>query len=335
MPLSRVYELCIVFPLARDPDSLMKHTIIELAYQGDWDRLLELLQQHKSLVNCASEFKGYTPLHQAAWHGAKPTVIGKLLALGANPTLRTLNKLQTARDIALEKHRARQDLAFLLSDLGRTPSQLIRKLVAENQDFFVPYDGNRIVCDRLIEALAADLYCLTKPDFEARLAGAFKAVTGSDWEGRGDDIPVSAGPGFEMHATSAFWVGRFASLFRDCAMSAALIPLEKHWATMSDLFYPYPDGWGLRGDLFLWMEMKSALNHVSIPERELDLGSTVSSLFHVLTGAALTSEAEIHVPRFDVGGMSGGMVSAAYWRESLVPQLQRRAAWLQETWGQA
>jgi hypothetical protein len=56
---------------------------------GDWKNLLGLVRRRPDLVNAASEPKGYTPLHQAAWHGASLTVIGELLALGADPTLRT------------------------------------------------------------------------------------------------------------------------------------------------------------------------------------------------------------------------------------------------------
>jgi hypothetical protein len=47
-----------------------------LAFRGDWAALLPVLREHPDLVNLASESKGYTPLHQAAWHGASLSVIG-------------------------------------------------------------------------------------------------------------------------------------------------------------------------------------------------------------------------------------------------------------------
>lgn len=309
----------------------MRANVVELAYGGEWSALLALLRRQPELVNSASESKGYTPLHQAAWHGAKPAVIGELLALGANPTLRTLNKGQTARDIALEKHDGRADLHFLLADKGRTTAQLIRKVAAENKGFFESYDGNQILCDRLIEAFGADIFCQVDTDYEARLAGAFKAATGSDWRAR-SEIPVSIGPGFGMHVTPSFWASRFLSAFRECAVRSQITPIEKHWATVNDLFDPAPDRWGLRGDVYLWLEMRSALNHVPVPGQVDALRPIISSLFFVLTGAELTPEVEVRVTRFERGGMSGGMVSGEFWYNTFISMIQQRAQWLNEAW---
>ena len=158
----------------------MKTKVLELAYKGEWVSLLALLRREPVLVNSASEHKGYSPLHQAAWHGATSAVIGELLSLGANPTLRTINKGQTARDIAKEKHEGRADLHFLLADKGRTAGQLMRKVTADNKGYFYSYDGNQILSDRLIEAFGADVCCRIDADFESRLAAAFKAATGDD-----------------------------------------------------------------------------------------------------------------------------------------------------------
>ena len=123
----------------------MHEKIAAKAFQGNWSDLLPLLRENPELVNCATKPKGYTPLHQAAWHGVSPSVIGELLALGANPSLRTNTKKQIAREIAAEKHEDRGDLQFLLSENGRTVSQLIRKVVASTKDLFTTYDGNQIL----------------------------------------------------------------------------------------------------------------------------------------------------------------------------------------------
>ena len=308
----------------------MKTNVVELTFKGEWSELMALLRRQPEFVNCASEPKGYTPLHQAAWHGAKPAVIGELLALGANPTLRTL-KGQTARDIALEKHDDRADLNFLLADKGRTVAQMIRKLAAENGSFFESYDGNQILCDRLIDALGADTCCQAAASFEERLAGAFKAATGVDWKSR-SEIPLSFGPSFVMHASPLFWANRFLTAFRECAVRSQATPIEKHWATVTDLFDPVPDSWGLRGDLYLWLEMRGAVNHVPIPHRAEDLRPIISSLFFVLTGAELTIDVEVRVSRFERGGMSSGMVSGEFWYNVAIPIIQQRAQWLRETW---
>lgn len=310
----------------------MKTKVVELAYKGEWNDLLALLRRQPELVNTASESKGYTPLHQAAWHGAKPVVIGELLALGANPTLRTLKKGQTARDIAIEKHGDRADLHFLLADKGRTAGQLMRKVVADNKGFFESYDGNQILFDRLIEAFGADICCCADANFESRLAAAFKAATGADIGSR-EEVPATFGPNFKMHADPSFWASRFMTAFQDCAARSQTTPIEKAWATVTDLFDPAPDGWGLRGDPYLWLEMRSALNHVPIPDRAEVLDQIISSLFFVLTGAELSPEVQVRVSRFERGGMSSGMVDGDFWHNTFIPTIQNRAKWLRESWG--
>lgn len=99
---------------------------------------------------------------------------------------------------------------------------------------------------------------------------------------------------------------------------------------MVDLFDPIPAGWGLRGDLFLWIKMASALNHLPISENLDEVLSKVAAQFRVMTGASLESDAAVHVARFMRGGISSGMVSAEFWRESLIPLLQQRSSWLHE-----
>ena len=48
--------------------------VLKLAFQGEWNTLLPILRDYPDLVNHPSEPKGYTPLHQAAWHGANLSV---------------------------------------------------------------------------------------------------------------------------------------------------------------------------------------------------------------------------------------------------------------------
>lgn len=310
----------------------MNKKIAELAFQGNWIALLPLLHERPGLVNSAKEPNGYTPLHQAAWHGASPPVIGQLLALGANPTIRTINKNQTAREIATEKHEDRRDLQLLLADKGRTIAQLMRKIVAESPELFTDYDGNQVLCDRLIESFGSDSCCQTKSDFEERLVAAFKAVTGAEMS---SCRPIQCGPdqSFDMQADSSFWANRFLNLLRESASRSHTTPIEKHWAVVSDLFDPAPSGWGLRGDLFLWMEMRQALCNVPIPEHPEVLARVISCAFTALTSDDLNSRAEVYVPRLARGGMSSGMVSGKFWNDVFIPMMQQRTKWLQETWG--
>ncbi|MFV1943431.1 hypothetical protein VPH49_21705 [Pseudomonas luteola] len=309
----------------------MKDKLLALAFQGNWALLLPILKEHPHLINCATENKGYTVLHQAAWHGADLSIIGQLLSLGADPRIRTMNKSQTAQEIAKEKHRERQDLQYLLTAQKRTLAQLIRKAVAESPDLFSAYDGNQVICDRLIECLGWNSDAEAETAFEERVAAAFKAVTGVDLS---SDRPINCGPdrSYNMHSTQSFWSGEFFKLLHEKVSRSYTIPVEKNWAVISDIFYPAPSHWGLRGDLFLWLEMREFLCHVPIPDQPEVLARIISSTFSALTGEVLDSSEPIFIKRFSRGGMSSGMVSSQFWLKEFIPLMQQRAKWLQKSW---
>ncbi|GAB3077707.1 hypothetical protein [Pedococcus soli] len=94
------------------PDSLnpeavdQAHTLANAAKAGDWERVLALLDggpggSHwdANTWRPGSRGSGFTPLHQAAWHGAPADVVEALLRRGAWRSLRTTEG-QTAADIA-------------------------------------------------------------------------------------------------------------------------------------------------------------------------------------------------------------------------------------------
>ena len=309
----------------------MERNIAELAFHGQWQALLPMLRHHPDLANTASERSGYTPLHQAAWHGADLAVIGELLAIGADRGIRTHNKNQTAQDIAKEKHAARPDLEYVLAPGKLNLSQMMRKVVADVRGLFKDYDGNQVVCDRLIECFCSDWIVSTNEDVAVRLDSAFKTITGvSLLSSRAITFEPSEHFAFEVDTN--FWRGRFLPLLQENTARARLTPIQKEWAVISDLFDPAPSTWGLRGDLFLWMEMRQALCHVEIPRDPQGLARLLSAAFELFTGTALTTDVEVYVKRLARGGMSSGMVSGRFWSQNLVPLLIQRASWLQETW---
>lgn len=302
----------------------MKADIARLAYSGEWAPLLSLLRQHSDLANCASEPKGYTPLHQAAWHGASPSIVGQLLALGADPTLRTRNKQQTPRQIAAERHPERADLQFLLAERRRTIAQLMRKIAAETPTLFEPYDGNQVLFDRLLDCFGSDAFCEAGGDFDARLSSAFVAITGNTTAATRLDLCGPSDPDF--------WSTRFRPLLNGFASRASRIPIERHWAVVSDLFDPAPQQWGLRGDPFLWMEMRQVLCHVPLPEHPEAIEPIIRAAFLTLTGHALDARSKVRVQRLARGGMSSGIMSGEFWAETFVPLIRTRAQWLVESW---
>ncbi len=90
------------------------------ARSGDWATVFDVLADEPGWVN-SGRIGGpsrYTPLHQAAWHGANPDVIDRLLDLGAWRTARTARG-ETARDIALRRRHTQ--LTELLTPVVRHP----------------------------------------------------------------------------------------------------------------------------------------------------------------------------------------------------------------------
>jgi hypothetical protein len=324
----------------------MQDQLARLAYNGRWKDVLTLLGQQPDLANAASARKGYTPLHQAAWHGAGLTVIGALLALGADRRLPT-KEGETACDIARSRHPDREDLQYILSPSTRSLAQLLRKLIAETPDLFSDYDGNRLICDRLIaclgetwdeaEAAARDATGTLTLGLDARLEAALHAITGLSLRPQGV-AQFRPAAGFCFSTAADFVRGTLLPPLRDLAARAALIPLEPHWAVLADLFEPPPEQWGLRGDLFLWMELRQVLCHCELsgttdPGAECTVEDRLVAAIATLTGTDLGERRDVHVRRYARGGMSSGMVSCEHWHLTVIPLLARRAGWLRGSWG--
>lgn len=94
--------------------------------------------------------------------------------------------------------------------------------------------------------------------------------------------------------------------------------------TVGDLFQEKPGQWGLRGDPYLWQEMIDQFANTPLPPNKAELEQLLTQTFETLTGQPLTAEKFIPVERFPRGGMSGGFVSPAFWRETAVPLLLSR-----------
>jgi hypothetical protein len=94
--------------------------------------------------------------------------------------------------------------------------------------------------------------------------------------------------------------------------------------TIGDLFQEKPWQWGLRGDPYLWEEMQNHFAQASLPHNPEQIEQLLARAFEALTGHPITSEKHIAVERFPRTGMSGGMVSPEFWRETAVPLLLSR-----------
>ncbi|TDE98684.1 ankyrin repeat domain-containing protein [Occultella glacieicola] len=96
--------------------------LADAARDGQWEAVFRLSDELDLGVNVwrVGGESLYTPLHQAAWHGAGTTVVERLLSLGAWRTLRTAAG-ENAHDIA-----RRRGHAHLLESLAPTERSLGR-----------------------------------------------------------------------------------------------------------------------------------------------------------------------------------------------------------------
>lgn len=96
--------------------------------------------------------------------------------------------------------------------------------------------------------------------------------------------------------------------------------------TVADLFAEEPPRWSLRGDPYLWREMRERFADVPLPATADALAALIQRIFEELTGEPITHPDFIFVERFAHGGMSSGRVVPQFWRETVIPLLRERFA---------
>lgn len=90
------------------------------------------------------------------------------------------------------------------------------------------------------------------------------------------------------------------------------------------IFEQKPETWGLRGDPYLWEEMKSIFSELPFETSREDFVKAYTIAFERLTGKSLEEDNIIYLSRHAHGGMSSGQISVSYWRETLLPMLLAR-----------
>jgi hypothetical protein len=93
---------------------------------------------------------------------------------------------------------------------------------------------------------------------------------------------------------------------------------------VSELFEPKPSQWGLRGDPYLWQELKERLAEIKIPDSSEALQKLIELEYQKLTGYPITHQHHFFIDRFRNGGMSSGGISPQFWNQSAIPLLVRR-----------
>ncbi|KUI31807.1 hypothetical protein AU195_08635 [Mycobacterium sp. IS-1496] len=121
-----------------------RHRLADAARAGDWSAVLHLLDSggdHLGIKDIElnpnqwrpGSPKWFTPLHQAAWHGAPVPVVAALLERGALRSLMDA-KGRTARDVAVERRHSDDVITLLTprrSPLGEQRVALFDRYLAE------------------------------------------------------------------------------------------------------------------------------------------------------------------------------------------------------------
>lgn len=92
----------------------------------------------------------------------------------------------------------------------------------------------------------------------------------------------------------------------------------------SALFSTPPSQWGLRGDPFLWREMREYFRSLPVDVMYEGLQETIEKAFIELTGHDMAGEESFFIERFSHGGMSSGHIDPESWRTTIVDVLASR-----------
>lgn len=90
------------------------------------------------------------------------------------------------------------------------------------------------------------------------------------------------------------------------------------------IFENEPLTWGLRGDPYLWREVKNVLGSHAYPDTENEFAFLLEQTYEQLTGKPVREQGPIFVERYAHGGMSSGQVDPRFWAETAFPLLLAR-----------
>lgn len=93
---------------------------------------------------------------------------------------------------------------------------------------------------------------------------------------------------------------------------------------VSEIFIEEPCQWGLRGDRFLWRELKECFKSVDMPSTPIALKKLIEAQYKISTGYSISHKENFMVDRFRHGGMSSGYISPNFWGSRGIPLLVGR-----------
>jgi O-acetyl-ADP-ribose deacetylase (regulator of RNase III) len=115
-------------------------------------------------------------------------------------------------------------------------------------------------------------------------------------------------------------------LLRMRALAFVRFPPSPRPGSVGALFDRGVTQWGLRGDVYLWQELRARFAETPLPPSWFDLRSLLRSAVEEITDVTLTTDREaVYIPEFDPGhGMSAGSVSPSWWIRTGIPILVDR-----------
>ncbi len=93
---------------------------------------------------------------------------------------------------------------------------------------------------------------------------------------------------------------------------------------VSAIFEEKPKQWGLRGDPYLWEDLKKEFSTVPITISLEDFVKEFKEAFEKHTGNPLTSDCHIFLSKYANGGMSSGQICGEFWMDKALPLLVER-----------
>lgn len=169
-------------------------------------------------------------------------------------------------------------------------------------------------------------------DAELRLIGTrrrYRVGAWWDWEETHRDLGISfstatdaAIGGIAEHAARG---GLFKVFLDDVTFTARVIKCRVgDVPTIADLFRHEPFDWGLRGDPYLWKDMRDYFENWVLPDSIGELDRRIAIAFEHLTGASIDSKEPVFNPQYDMGGMSSGHIDPGFWRSLALDHLREQ-----------
>lgn len=93
---------------------------------------------------------------------------------------------------------------------------------------------------------------------------------------------------------------------------------------VATIFDDEPKQWGLRGDPYLWNDMREAFSKIAFPISNDDFTKQFKLLYIKFTGVSLTSDCRIFITQYSHGGLSSGQISSDFWNNQGLPMLLDR-----------